>query len=64
MSTLVGQTPRKLFNVPHPPRFNHGLSTLPLGTLHGIEEDHNLLTQSVKTAARGKPCGSSVLNLR
>lgn len=64
MSTLVGQTPRKLFNVPHPPRFNHGLSTLPLGTLHGIEEDHNLLSQSVKTAARGKTCGSSTLNLR
>lgn len=42
---LVGQTPRKLFTTPHPTRYNHGLSTLPLGTLHGIEEDSHLLTQ-------------------
>ncbi|EAU86631.2 hypothetical protein CC1G_07289 [Coprinopsis cinerea okayama7 len=41
-----GQTPRKLFNTPHPERFNHGLSTLPIGTLHGIEEDPHLLTQN------------------
>ncbi|EKM77777.1 hypothetical protein AGABI1DRAFT_121854 [Agaricus bisporus var. burnettii JB137-S8] len=41
-----GQTPRKLFNAPHPARFNHGLPTLPLGTLHGIEEDPHLLVQA------------------
>ncbi|TFK23845.1 beach-domain-containing protein [Coprinopsis marcescibilis] len=41
-----GQTPRKLFHTPHPERSNHGLHTLPIGTLHGIEEDPHLLTQS------------------
>ncbi|KAF8621252.1 hypothetical protein AX15_007913 [Amanita polypyramis BW_CC] len=41
-----GQTPRKLFTVPHPLRYNHGLSTLPIGTLHGIEEDPHLLNQA------------------
>ncbi|KAJ2916640.1 hypothetical protein MD484_g3777, partial [Candolleomyces efflorescens] len=41
-----GQTPRKLFNTPHPERLNHGLSTLPIGTLHGIEEDPHLLSQN------------------
>ncbi|KAG6831011.1 hypothetical protein H0H92_013198 [Tricholoma furcatifolium] len=40
-----GQTPRKLFTTPHPERFNHGLSTLPVGVLHGIEEDPHLLIQ-------------------
>ncbi|ESK93353.1 beige beach domain-containing protein [Moniliophthora roreri MCA 2997] len=40
-----GQTPRKLFNAPHPPRYHHGLGTLPIGTLHGIEEDPHLLVQ-------------------
>ncbi|KAG6889353.1 hypothetical protein C0992_005581 [Termitomyces sp. T32_za158] len=40
-----GQTPRKLFSAPHPPRLNHGLSTLPVGVLHGIEEDPHLLVQ-------------------
>ncbi|GLB40924.1 putative WD40 repeats [Lyophyllum shimeji] len=40
-----GQTPRKLFTSPHPQRFNHGLSTLPVGVLHGIEEDPHLLVQ-------------------
>ena len=44
----VGQTPRKIFSTPHPPRLSHGISTLPLGTLHGIEEDFYLLTQSSK----------------
>ncbi|KAF4607270.1 hypothetical protein EYR38_001331 [Pleurotus pulmonarius] len=43
-----GQTPRKLFTVPHPPRYHHGLSTLPLGTLHGIEEDPFLLSQATR----------------
>ncbi|KAF5370942.1 hypothetical protein D9615_009793 [Tricholomella constricta] len=41
-----GQTPRKLFTTPHPERFNHGLSTLPVGVLHGIEEDAHLLVQA------------------
>ncbi|KAJ3720550.1 hypothetical protein C8R42DRAFT_671005 [Lentinula raphanica] len=40
-----GQTPRKLFTTPHPQRYNHGLHTLPIGTLHGIEEDAHLLVQ-------------------
>ncbi|KAF7982777.1 hypothetical protein HWV62_26692 [Athelia sp. TMB] len=40
-----GQTPRKVFNTPHPERFMHGLTTLPIGTLHGIEEDGHLLEQ-------------------
>ncbi|KAK7049866.1 Beige protein-like 1 [Paramarasmius palmivorus] len=40
-----GQTPRKLFNTPHPARYHHGLGTLPIGTLHGIEEDPHLLVQ-------------------
>ncbi|KAM6494725.1 hypothetical protein JOM56_009348 [Amanita muscaria] len=41
-----GQTPRKWFTTPHPQRFSHGLSTLPIGTSHGIEEDPHLLTQA------------------
>lgn len=44
--SIVGQTPRKLFNTPHPERYHHGLHSLPLGTLHGIEEDPHLLTQN------------------
>ncbi|THV04025.1 beach-domain-containing protein [Dendrothele bispora CBS 962.96] len=40
-----GQTPRKLFTTPHPQRYNHGLATLPIGTLHGVEEDFQLLNQ-------------------
>jgi len=42
----VGQTPRKLFNLPHPERYHHGLHSLPIGVLHGIEEDPHLLTQN------------------
>ncbi|KAF8962103.1 beach-domain-containing protein [Flammula alnicola] len=41
-----GQTPRKIFSTPHPERYHHGLHSLPLGTLHGIEEDPHLLTQN------------------
>jgi hypothetical protein len=41
----VGQTPRKLFASPHPERYLQGLYSLPLGTLHGIEEDPHLLAQ-------------------
>ncbi|KAJ7439485.1 beach-domain-containing protein [Mycena latifolia] len=40
-----GQTPRKLFTTPHPPQYNHGVQTLPIGTLNGIEEDPHLLVQ-------------------
>ncbi|KAF8344869.1 hypothetical protein F5887DRAFT_1061981 [Amanita rubescens] len=43
-----GQTPRKLFTAPHPQRYNHGLSTLPIGTLHGIEEDPHHLNQATR----------------
>ncbi|KIK63270.1 hypothetical protein GYMLUDRAFT_196894 [Collybiopsis luxurians FD-317 M1] len=52
-----GQTPRKLFNTPHPQRYNHGLSTLPIGTLHGIEEDSHLLVQGSRCF---KDLGSNV----
>ncbi|TFK65264.1 beach-domain-containing protein [Pluteus cervinus] len=52
-----GQTPRKLFTTSHPQRFNHGLSTLPIGTLHGIEEDPHLLVQDTKPL---KDLGASV----
>ncbi|TFK36229.1 hypothetical protein BDQ12DRAFT_737089 [Crucibulum laeve] len=40
-----GQTPRKIFSTPHPERFTTGSYTLPIGTLHGIEEDPHLLIQ-------------------
>ncbi|KAJ7700350.1 beach-domain-containing protein [Mycena rosella] len=40
-----GQTPRKLFTTPHPTQYNHGVQTLPIGTLNGIEEDPHLLVQ-------------------
>lgn len=43
-----GQTPRKLFHTPHPERYTHGFSTLPIGTLHGIEEDPYLLQQETR----------------
>ncbi|KAL1717715.1 beach-domain-containing protein, partial [Schizophyllum commune] len=43
-----GQTPRKLFHTPHPERYTHGFSTLPIGTLHGIEEDPYLLVQETR----------------
>ncbi|KAF8154493.1 hypothetical protein B0H34DRAFT_660452 [Crassisporium funariophilum] len=40
-----GQTPRKLFTSPHTERYHHGLFSLPIGTLHGVEEDPHLLIQ-------------------
>jgi len=46
---LVGQTPRKLFTTSHPQRYNHGLDSLPIGTLHGIEEDAHLLVQESRS---------------
>ncbi|KAI0049337.1 beach-domain-containing protein [Auriscalpium vulgare] len=58
-----GQTPRRLFNAPHPKRFMHGFSSLPIGTLHGIEEDHGLLKQSIKQSARGLGRSNAVRSL-
>ncbi|KAF9267665.1 beach-domain-containing protein [Marasmius fiardii PR-910] len=52
-----GQTPRKLFSSPHPQRYNHGISSLPIGTLHGIEEDPHLLVQGTRVL---KDLGSDV----
>ncbi|KAF7792655.1 hypothetical protein EIP86_003752 [Pleurotus ostreatoroseus] len=43
-----GQTPRKLFHTPHPDRMMHGTSSLPIGTIYGIAEDYNLLSQGHK----------------
>ena len=56
----VGQTSRKLFTSPHPERYLHGLHSLPLGTLHGIEEDPHLLAQGPQRF-KGK---SATLSLR
>ncbi|KAH9975416.1 beach-domain-containing protein [Lactifluus volemus] len=47
-----GQTPRRLFGAPHPPRFTQGPPSLPLGTLYGVEEDYELLVQGTRTATR------------
>jgi len=43
-----GQTPRKLFSSPHPARYMHGLTSLPIGNLHGIEEDGHLLVRETR----------------
>ncbi|KAG8690949.1 hypothetical protein FRC11_007896 [Ceratobasidium sp. 423] len=43
-----GQTPRKLFNNPHPPRMMEGVKTLPLGTIYGIEESYDLLCHTYR----------------
>lgn len=43
-----GQTPRKLFTQPHPQRIMEGRTSLPLGTMFGIAEDYQLLSQSTK----------------
>ncbi|KAH9896772.1 beach-domain-containing protein [Cubamyces lactineus] len=43
-----GQTPRKIFSTPHPPRNMHGNSSLPLGIIYGIAEDYHLLTQTAR----------------
>lgn len=45
---LVGQTPRKLFQHAHPARMMEGRTSLPLGTMHGIAEDYQMLSQSSK----------------
>ncbi|KAL5530973.1 hypothetical protein ACEPAG_3849 [Sanghuangporus baumii] len=46
-----GQTPRKLFNTPHPSRIMQGTTTLPLGTSYGAIEDAQLLVQSSRPVA-------------
>ncbi|KAF8749643.1 Beach protein [Rhizoctonia solani] len=43
-----GQTPRKLFTSPHPPRMMEGVKTLPLGTIYGIEESYDLLCHTYR----------------
>lgn len=48
LCNVVGQTPRKLFNTPHPDRMMHGSSSLPIGSIYGIPEDYHLLSQSGK----------------
>ncbi|CAG8749385.1 4126_t:CDS:1, partial [Acaulospora colombiana] len=43
-----GQTPRKLFSQPHPPRLMEGRTQLPLGVMFGVPEDCQMLNQSTK----------------
>jgi hypothetical protein len=50
----VGQTPRKLFSSPHPARYMHGLTSLPIGSSHGIEEDGHLLVQETRHIKGGQ----------
>lgn len=38
----------------------HGMASLPLGQLHGVEEDHSLLVQSARPAAKALGRGSAV----
>jgi WD40 repeat protein len=58
-----GQTPRKLFSSPHPQRFAQGPSSLPLGILHGVEENYDLLAQGKRPAARVSHQGVAVQNI-
>ncbi|KAI0646236.1 beach-domain-containing protein [Trametes meyenii] len=61
-----GQTPRKIFAAPHPPRNMHGNSSLPLGLIYGIAEDYHLLTQSsrpLKDLGPDQPVRELVLDL-
>ncbi|EGO20076.1 hypothetical protein SERLADRAFT_374121 [Serpula lacrymans var. lacrymans S7.9] len=54
-----GQTPHKLFNASHPTRNMLGSSSLPAGTLRGIEEDALLLAQESKPVSEiGSPVGN------
>jgi hypothetical protein len=46
----VGQTPKKLFQSPHPQRIMQGTYTLPLILQRGIVEDYRLLEQNRKTS--------------
>ena len=47
----VGQTPKRLFDSPHPARLLNGTTSLPLGTQFGVEEDPQLLVQSARPVA-------------
>ncbi|KAI0360774.1 beach-domain-containing protein [Trametes cingulata] len=61
-----GQTPRKIFASPHPPRNMHGNSSLPLGLIYGIAEDYHLLTQTsrpLKDLGPDQPVRELVLDL-
>ncbi|OJT13456.1 Beige protein -like protein [Trametes pubescens] len=61
-----GQTPRKIFATPHPPRNMHGNSALPLGLIYGVAEDYHLLTQSsrpLKELGQDQPVCDLVLDL-
>ncbi|OSD07923.1 beach-domain-containing protein [Trametes coccinea BRFM310] len=61
-----GQTPRKIFATPHPPRNMHGNSALPLGIIYGIAEDYHLLTQSsrpLKELGKDQPVRELVLDI-
>jgi hypothetical protein len=42
-----------VFTAPHPQRFAQGPTSLPLGVVHGVEENYDLLTQRKRPAARG-----------
>ncbi|KAI0826715.1 beach-domain-containing protein [Trametes gibbosa] len=61
-----GQTPRKIFAAPHPPRNMHGNSSLPLGLIYGVAEDYHLLTQGsrpLKDLGAEQPVRDLVLDL-
>lgn len=59
-----GQTPRKLFNSPHPDRMMHGTSTLPIGNIYGIPEDYHLLAQNTRVVKDiGKPVAELGIDL-
>ncbi|KAH9846387.1 beach-domain-containing protein [Lenzites betulinus] len=61
-----GQTPRKIFAAPHPPRNMHGNSSLPLGLIYGVAEDYHLLTQGsrpLKDLGPEQPVRDLVLDL-
>ncbi|KAH8110236.1 BEACH domain-containing protein [Phellopilus nigrolimitatus] len=59
-----GQTPRKLFDAPHPLRLMHGPTTLPLGTQYGVVEDIQLLIQSSQPVSEiSQPVAALVVDM-
>ncbi|KAJ3889803.1 BEACH domain-containing protein [Lentinula edodes] len=61
-----GQTPRKLFTTPHPNHYNYDVPILPIGTLHGIEDDAHPLVQvsrCFKDSGPNVPVTSLVLDM-
>ena len=48
----VGQTPRKLFDSPHPPRNLQGLLSLPAQVTRGVCEDALVLTRDARPLKR------------